>query len=42
MNFESERLTDKAGEPSIAQMVEKAIKILQKNEMGFFLMVEGK
>ena len=42
MNFESERLTDKAGEPSIAQMVEKAIKILQKNEKGFFLMVEGK
>ncbi|XP_071805900.1 alkaline phosphatase, tissue-nonspecific isozyme-like [Asterias amurensis] len=41
MNFESERLTDKAGEPSIAQMVEKATKILQRNEKGFFLMVEG-
>ena len=32
---------DKAGEPSIAEMVEKAIKILQKNPKGYFLLVEG-
>ena len=41
MQFEANRLDDKAGEPSLVQMVEKAIKILQKDEDGFFLMVEG-
>ena len=30
------------GEPSIADMTEKAIKILQKNDNGYFLLVEGK
>ena len=30
-----------AGEPSIAEMTEKAIKILQKNPKGYFLLVEG-
>ena len=29
-------------EPSIADMTEKAVKILKKNPKGFFLMVEGK
>ena len=41
MNYEVERASDKAGEPSIAEMTEKAIKILQKNPKGFFLLVEG-
>ena len=36
-----ERADDKAGEPSIAEMTEKAIQILQKNRKGFFLLVEG-
>ncbi len=30
-----------AGEPSLANMTEFAIKMLSKNEKGFFLLVEG-
>ena len=41
MRYELDRHKDKAGEPSIAEMVEKAIKILQKNPKGYFLLVEG-
>ena len=41
MQYELDRHKDKAGEPSIAEMVEKAIKILQKNPKGYFLLVEG-
>ena len=41
MKYEVERAADKAGEPSIAEMTEKAIQILQKNPKGFFLLVEG-
>lgn len=41
MKYELDRATDKAGEPSIAEMTEKAIKILQKNPKGYFLLVEG-
>ncbi|XP_038075937.1 alkaline phosphatase-like [Patiria miniata] len=41
MKYEFERADDTAGEPSISEMTEKAIKILQKDEKGFFLMVEG-
>ncbi|XP_072047534.1 alkaline phosphatase-like isoform X1 [Amphiura filiformis] len=41
MQYENYRKDDAAGEPSIAEMTEKAIKILQKDEDGFFLMVEG-
>ena len=33
---------EKEGEPSLAEMTEAAIKILQKNPKGFFLLVEGK
>merc|ERR1711860_61670 len=32
---------EKAGEPSLAEMTDKAIKILSKNPKGFFLLVEG-
>ncbi len=43
LNYELDRA--KAGnnidEPSLADMTEKAIKILQKNGKGYFLMVEG-
>ena len=30
------------GQPSLAEMTRKAIEILQNNEQGFFLLVEGK
>lgn len=39
MSYELDR--DKKKEPSLAEMTEKAIEILSKNEQGFFLMVEG-
>ncbi|XP_059170475.1 alkaline phosphatase, tissue-nonspecific isozyme-like [Physella acuta] len=39
MNDEKSR--DPTKEPSIVDMTEKAIKILQKNKKGFFLFVEG-
>lgn len=41
MNFEADRPNDKWGEPSLADMVEKAIQILQRGPEGFFLLVEG-
>lgn len=41
MQYEVDRANDSAGEPSIAEMTEKAIKILQKNPKGYFLLVEG-
>jgi hypothetical protein len=41
MKFESERSDDKWGEPSLAEMVSKAIDILKKGKDGFFLLVEG-
>lgn len=45
MQLELERkdpVVEKAGEPSLAEMTEKAIRILRKNPAGFFLMVEGR
>lgn len=42
MDYELERNKGPMGEPSLAEMTSKAIKILQKNDNGFFLMVEGK
>ncbi|KAL9969141.1 hypothetical protein ACROYT_G021316 [Oculina patagonica] len=41
MKYEVDRGNDTAGEPSIAEMTEKAIKILRKNPKGYFLLVEG-
>ncbi|KAL5012742.1 hypothetical protein ScPMuIL_011293 [Solemya velum] len=41
MQYEQDRNTGPDGEPSLAEMTRKAIEILQKNEEGFFLMVEG-
>lgn len=41
MQYEMYRANDVAGEPSIAEMTEKAINILQKNTKGYFLLVEG-
>ena len=41
MQYEEDRATDTAGEPSVAEMTEKAIQILSRNDHGFMLMVEG-
>lgn len=39
LSYEMDRDTSK--QPSLAEMTEKAISVLSKNEKGFFLMVEG-
>ncbi len=41
MQYEANRAKDIAGEPSLSQMTEKAIKVLDNNDKGFFLMVES-
>lgn len=41
MEYSADRAKDAGGEPSIAEMTVKAIDLLQKNEDGFVLMVEG-
>lgn len=40
MRFASE--AEEGDDPSLADMTEKAVRILQKEEKGFFLAVEGK
>lgn len=41
MRYEADRKDDVAGEPSLAEMTEKAIKVLRQNNKGFYLMVEA-
>jgi alkaline phosphatase len=41
MRYEADRADDVAGEPSLAEMTEKAIKVLNNNKKGFYLMVEA-
>ncbi|XP_067051441.1 alkaline phosphatase-like isoform X2 [Acropora muricata] len=41
MKYEVDRSSDPAGEPSIEEMTEMAIKILSKSPKGYFLFVEG-
>lgn len=41
MQYELDRAKDKSGEPSLSEMTEKAIRILQKEHKGFFLHVES-
>lgn len=41
MHYEADRQLDAAGEPSLAEMTAKAIKILARNRKGFYLMVEA-
>ena len=41
MRYEADRSKDIAGEPSLTEMTVKAIDILDKNDAGFFLMVES-
>ena len=41
MEFEYDRAEDTGGEPSLTEMTAKAIDILNKNNKGYFLMVES-
>ncbi|MBT8136219.1 MAG: alkaline phosphatase [Gammaproteobacteria bacterium] len=41
MQYEADRDDSAAGEPSLSDMVTTAVKMLQKSERGFFLLVEG-
>ncbi len=41
MEYEEDRTYDSGGEPSLTEMTEKSIEILEKNQKGFFLMVES-
>jgi alkaline phosphatase len=41
MQFESARGTDRAGEPSLAQMTLAALELLSRSERGFVLLVEA-
>jgi alkaline phosphatase len=42
MEYDLFRNKGSDGEPSLAEMTSKAIKILKRNEKGFVLMVEGR
>ena len=45
MKYDLDRQNEKdksRGEPSLAEMVKKAISILNKSNNGYFLLVEGK
>ena len=41
MQYEADRPSDPAGEPSLAQMTATAIQILERDDDGFYLMVES-
>lgn len=41
MQYEADRTTDTAGEPSLTEMTEKSIKMLQKSPNGYFLHIEA-
>ncbi|MFT6924846.1 MAG: alkaline phosphatase [Psychromonas sp.] len=41
MEYEADRAKDKGGEPSLAEMTDKAIDILDNNKKGYFLLVES-
>jgi len=41
MAYEAHRNSSEAGEPSLEEMAELAVKILKKNPLGYFLLVEG-
>ncbi|ABM05093.1 Alkaline phosphatase [Psychromonas ingrahamii 37] len=41
MHYEADRNNDISGEPSLSQMTEKAMAILDNNTQGYFLMVEA-
>ncbi len=41
MQYEADRANDIAGEPSLTEMTQKAIQVLDNNDNGYFLMVES-
>lgn len=41
MQYETDRSSEPTGEPSLADMTQKAISVLKQHENGFFLMVEA-
>ena len=41
MEYEADRADDRAGEPSLTEMTEKAIQIVSKNPKGYFLHIES-
>ena len=41
MEYSEDRKDDVGGEPSLTEMTDKAIDVLQKNDKGYFLMVES-
>jgi alkaline phosphatase len=41
VQYEADRPADPAGEPSLTEMTDKALKLLMKDNNGFFLHVEG-
>ena len=42
MKYEYERIAEKnVSEPSLAQMTENAIRVLERSGHGYFLLVEG-
>lgn len=41
MQYEADRATDPAGEPSLTEMTDKAISLLNKNPQGYFLQIEA-
>ncbi|MGL6160638.1 alkaline phosphatase [Microbulbifer sp.] len=41
MHYEADRGNDVAGEPSLSEMTAKGLQLLQKNNHGYFLMVES-
>ena len=41
MQFEADRGSDEAGEPSLHDMTRMAINLLRRHESGYFLMIEG-
>ena len=41
MQYDIQRADDEAGEPSLEEMTEKAIRVLSRNPKGYFLLVEG-
>jgi alkaline phosphatase len=41
VQYEADKSKDSAGEPTLTQMTDKALRVLQKDNNGFFLHVEG-
>ena len=41
MQYEADRANDVYGEPSLEEMVKKAVEILQRGPNGFVLIIEG-